>query len=298
MKQDRSPAFYFSAFVLALAAALLAAAVASPWIQDLIRPVRSAQLHRVFSRLAELGLFLGTWWLLRRLDLVDRRLLGYGTSLPLFLKRVALGLLIGLPLMALSLVPLFLLGLRSPAPQAVAFASVLLHQFPAALLTGVSVALLEETFFRGAMQGAMSRRGAFGLALFGVPVVYATVHFLGETVRVPNEQVTWLSGFTVLRSFFGAFSEPAQVWDAFIALYFVGLLLGLVRRRWGDVAVCIGMHAGFVAIIALLRKNSIAHETAPWSFLSGSWDGLLGLWIALVSALGCVIVARLPLRKA
>ena len=66
VKQDQSPAFYFLAFAFALAAALIVAALVSPAIQTLIAPVRQAPLHRVFSRLAELGLFTGTWWLLRR----------------------------------------------------------------------------------------------------------------------------------------------------------------------------------------------------------------------------------------
>ncbi|RYZ64714.1 MAG: CPBP family intramembrane metalloprotease, partial [Proteobacteria bacterium] len=213
MKQDQSPVFYFSAFVIALFAALMVAALASPWIQAFIRPVRSAELHRVFSRLAEIGVLLSTWWLLRRLRLVDRELLGYGPPVGVFLRRALAGFAVGLVLMAACLVPLFLLGLRSPAPQDVQFLQSLLRQLPAALLTGVTVALLEESFFRGAMQGAMTRRGAYGLALFGVPVIYAMVHFVGRGgARVPPEAVTWESGFTVLRSYFSAFERPAEIW--------------------------------------------------------------------------------------
>lgn len=291
MKEEQSPAFYFLAFVLALLAALALAALASPWVQDLIAPVKDAELHRVFSRLAELGLFAGTWWLLRRLHLADRQLLGYGAPPRVFLRRLAGGFAAGLAMMAVALVPLFALGLREMRPDLGSLGAVLASQGPRAVLTGLSVALLEETFFRGAMQGAMTRRGAWGLALFAVPAVYAGVHFLGESVRVPAAEVTWSSGFIVLRSFFGAFADPLHLWDAFLALYMVGLLLGLVRRRFGDIGACMGLHAGFVAVIALFRKSSVPHDGGAWNGLVGPWDGLLGVWIAAISALACVLVA-------
>lgn len=297
MKEIRSPSFYFLAFVLALLGALLVAAVLSPAIQELITPVKDAQLHRVFNRIAELGLFLGTWWLLRRLHLMDRGLLGYGVPLPVFLRRLAVGFLAGLAMMVVALVPLFALGLRTMHPGLPPPGEVLASQLPQAVLTGLSVALLEETYFRGAMQGAMTRRGAWRLGVFAVPAVYAAVHFLGERVRIPREEVDWASGFIVLRHFFGGLGDPAHIWDAFLALYFVGLLLALVRHRQGDIAACMGLHAGFVAIIALFRKTSVAADGGTAAFLVGPWDGLLGLWIATVSALACVVVAlKLPAR--
>jgi hypothetical protein len=73
----------------------------------------------------------------------------------------------------------------------------------------------------------------------------------------------------------------------------VGLLLALVRRRWGDIAGCIGLHAGFVTAIAMFRKVSMPAAPNEWSFLVGSFDGLLGLWIALLTALCCLALWRL-----
>jgi hypothetical protein len=142
------------------------------------------------------------------------------------------------------------------------------------------------------MQGALVRQGAHRLALFAVPVVYAAVHFLGRAESVPYDEVNALSGFTALRGFFSGFAEPLRILDAFLALSAVGLLLALVRRRWGDIAGCVGLHAGFVATIAVFRKISLSAPTGDWSFLVGHFDGLLGLWIAALTALACVAVAR------
>jgi hypothetical protein len=156
--------------------------------------------------------------------------------------------------------------------------------------SGLAVALIEETFFRGALQGSLQKLGAWRLPLFAVPVYYAAVHFLGRAASVPYEEVDALSGFTALAGFFSGFADPLRIADAFVALWFVGLLLALVRRYWGDIAGCIGLHAGFVAVISLFRKVSEPVADSGWGFLAGEFDGLLGLWIALLTGLCCLLL--------
>ena len=294
MKKNQSPGFYFLAFVIALLVALLLAALLAAPVQALIRPVKEAALHRVFTRIAEIGLFAGTWWLLSRLRLFDRRLLGYGVPPGVFLRRFGAGFGGGLAMMIAVILPLFALDLRELRPHLGDGLSLLVTHGPAAVLTGLGVALVEESYFRGALQGAMTRRGAMTAALTVVPVLYAAVHFVGETVRIPTAEVHWWSGFVVLRGFFAAFADPGHIWDAFLALWFVGVLLGVVRHRTGDIAASIGLHAGFVAVIVFLRAVSDPETGGRWSWLVGPYDGLLGIWIAAVSAVACVLFWRWP----
>jgi membrane protease YdiL (CAAX protease family) len=249
-------------------------------------------LHRVFSRLTMLGVIGFTAWLMVRQDLAHREVLGYQRALPAFLARASLGLAAGLLLMIIALTPLFLLEVR--VWNAARLSGPLVPIVLKALASGVLVALIEETFFRGAMQGALLRQGARRLALFAVPAFYAAVHFLGRAATVPYDQVNASSGFAALRGFFSGFAEPLRILDAFCALYAVGLLLALVRRRWGDIAGCIGLHAGFVTIIATFRKISIPGPENRWSFLVGSFDGLLGLWIAFLTLLVCLACVMIP----
>jgi uncharacterized protein len=190
--------------------------------------------------------------------------------------------------MVLALVPLFLLDLRDWGPRAPLAAAGWVALAIKGLGSGLAVALIEETFFRGAMQGALQRIGAMRWALFAVPLLYSAVHFLGRAASVPAGQVDAWSGFTAWAGFFAAWRAPLDFLDAFVALWFVGLLLALVRQRWGDVAGCIGLHAGFVAAIAVFRKVSLPQPTNGWSFLVGPFDGLLGVWIALLTGLVCL----------
>jgi len=288
MSNRGSPAGTFLAFVMVLLGAMLVAAVLSPWMQWMLSPLQVFPLHRVFSRLTMLGVLAGTLWLLRRKDLARREVLGYDLPWPAFARRLLLGLAAGLLLMTAALAPLFLLGVREWNPARTAQLPLLLLK---GLGSGLLVALIEETFFRGAMQGALLRQNARRLALFAVPAFYAAVHFLGRASSVPADEVDATSGFTALSGFFSLYAQPLLLLDAFLALYFVGLLLALLRQRMGDIACCIGLHAGFVAMIAVFRKLSLP-GASDWSFLVGRFDGLLGTWIALLAALLCVALWR------
>jgi hypothetical protein len=76
--------------------------------------------------------------------------------------------------------------------------------------------------------------------------------------------------------------------DSFLALAAVGVLLGVIRARTGHIAACIGLHAGWVCVIGVLRELSVRNPASRWSFLVGDYDGVVG-W--LVFAWTVVIIA-------
>jgi uncharacterized protein len=286
-----APGIFF-AFVMALLVAMLAAAILSPWAQAALAPLNVFPLHRVFSRLTMLGVVVITAWLMVRHGLARREVLGYQRPFPVFLRRALLGLAAGIALMIVALIPLFLLDVRAFNGRAPAAWQGWVLLLLKGLGSGIAVALIEETFFRGALQGALQRVSATRWALFAVPVLYSAVHFLGRATSVPYEDVNAFSGFVAWGGFFASYARPLSIIDAFVALWCVGLLLALVRRRWGDIAGCIGLHAGFVAAIAVFRKVSSPAVNGDWSFLVGSFDGLLGIWIALLTGLCCLALWR------
>jgi membrane protease YdiL (CAAX protease family) len=294
----RTAARSYLAFLLVLVAAMLFAAIASPWVQSLLAPLAQFPLHRVFDRLMLLGMVAGTAWLVIRRYRNRRELLGFNRSVPQFLQRMLIGLLAGLVLMVLAVAPLVLLDLREWNARFPVEMAQWLALGLKALGTGLAVALVEETLFRGAMQGALQRIGAVRWALFAVPLLYSAVHFLGKATSIAFDEVDAWSGLVVLRGLFSEFAQPLRILDAFVALYFVGLLLALVRQRWGDLAGCIGLHAGFVTVIAVFRRISTPAPDNSWSFLVGSFDGLLGPWIAMITALVCLAMRTRGVRTA
>lgn len=269
MKQlPRWPGAVPLTFIVAMVATMLVAALAAPLVANLISPIAEVPPRRVFTRLIMLGIVVITVWLLRRYGLANRALLGYTGPWPRFLRRAGIAFAAGAGMMLVALVPLFLLDVREWNTRAPDHWSGWLPLIGKGLGTGLAVALIEETFFRGAMQGTLHRMGDTRWSLLAVPALYAAVHFIGRPV------------------------SPLQILDAFAALYCVGLLLALVRSRWGDIAGCIGLHAGFVMIITVFRKVSSVAPPGEWSFLVGSFDGLLGWWIAGVAALASILLLR------
>jgi membrane protease YdiL (CAAX protease family) len=277
------------AFGVVLGLALLAAAALSPAIQTLLAPVHVFQLHRIFNRLTMIGVLAATAWLVVRNGLASREILGFGLPAREFARQALTGLAAGLALMLLVLVPLLVVHVRVWNHQLLDNFPDLMARVGKALMTGCAVALVEETFFRGAAQGSMTRAGSIRTAIFLVPLVYAALHFFGEAVRIPYEAVTPGSGFTVLAGFFRKFAYPTQIADAYVALYFLGVLLALVRYYTGSIAGCIGLHAGIVFVDMVARKITLLGPDSPWMFAVGSFDYVLGTWSAIVAALSCWI---------
>ena len=293
MSQTTSPVRIFLAFVLVLLLAMLLAAVLSPWVQALLAPLAIFPLHRVFSRLTMLGVIGLTAWLMIRQQLAQRALLGFNRPWPLFLRRLLVGMLGGIALMALALLPLFLLGVRAWSAR-----------LPADV-AGLSAAGAEGHRQRPA--GGVDRRDVLswrdaGCAAAPGGHAHCVVRSAGALQRRAfpgargecslSKKWTDSAGLWRWRGFFVSFAHPLRIADAFVALYFVGLLLALVRQRWGDIAGSIGLHAGFVAVIAVFRKISAPAPEGSWSFLVGSFDGLLGIWIAALTAAVCIVVAK------
>ncbi len=161
------------------------------------------------------------------------------------------------------------------------------RQFRRALLAGFTVALIEETFFRGAMFSALARQGHWITAAVLTSMLYSLVHFVGEKVRIAPEDVNLASGWVILQRYFSAFADPARIGDAALALFLVGMLLALIRRLTGHIGGCIGLHAGFVAVIALFREVTTPMFDGTWSFLVSRFDGLVGYLVAVAAALCC-----------
>ncbi len=237
--------------------------------------------HRVMSRLAQAFMLLGFWPLLRFFRCTHRRALGYGVSLRTLLRSIAWGWVLGVLMLAVLVSALLLLEIRVPDERAFQFLP-LLHKSLQALLGGLFVALLEETFFRGALQSAIQKNGSLLPALFWSAWLYALVHFM-KPQPLPEGMVPDGSGIWYLFSRVFLDAVQWQHLDSFIALWLAGLLLGLIRAHTHHLGWCIGVHAGWVFVLQLTRFLTDENPVSSLSFWVGSYDGIIGwlgsLWI-------------------
>ena len=99
-------------------------------------------------------------------------------------------------------------------------------------VTGLVVAFIEETAMRGIMHSAIARESGPVAAIVLVSLVYAATHFFAKT-RIPADQVGPGSGLDMLAGMLDSFSHPLGILDAFLCLFMVGVLLGVVvLKRW------------------------------------------------------------------
>ena len=88
------------------------------------------------------------------------------------------------------------------------------------------------------------------------------------------------SGLDLLAGTLQSFAHPLSIADAFLCLLAVGVVLGGVRAATGNIAACIGLHAGWVWVMLVTHAMSQPIQTAPLRFLLSRFDGFVG-WLVL-----------------
>jgi len=234
---------------------------------------------RVAGRIATLVLLIGFVLLARRLKVADRASLGYGLPAPRFLTEVVRAIALGAVLMLPVLVTMVLLDMRELRPGLSPGLVGWLKLAASGLGTGLTVALIEETFLRGAMQTAITRESGAAVAITLTSLVYAATHFFSR-FRIDPTDVNAGSGLDMLAGVFASFAQPLGILDAFLCLMAVGVMLGMVRALTGNIAACIGLHAGWVAVIFVVRKTSTRDPSGPAYWLMSDYDGFIG-WMVL-----------------
>ncbi|HEX4647236.1 MAG TPA: CPBP family intramembrane glutamic endopeptidase [Steroidobacteraceae bacterium] len=276
----------FAWFLLLLAAAFAAVALLAypSWlllqlIWRLLHLHFGFAFHRVGERVGMLALLLGFIAIARRLRLADRASLGYGLPRPRFLREAGLGLAVGLATMLAGVALMAALGLLAWTPTADSGAGALGRLILASALSALAVAFIEETFLRGAMHTAIERESGTLAAVLLTAILYAATHFFAK-VRIPPEGVTPLSGLELITGTLRTLAHPGGIADAFLALAAVGVVLALVRAATGNIAACIGLHAGWVWVMLVAHDLTHPRSGAQLGFLLSRFDGFVG-WLVL-----------------
>lgn len=164
-----------------------------------------------------------------------------------------------------------------------------------AIVSGLIVALIEETLFRGLLQTELSRVLNSALAIAAVSFIYASVHFLDAPKTSAAESINWASGFRVFFSSFTQLGQPAIIWDSWLALFTAGVFLSAIRLRTDNIIWCIGIHAAWVAHIKVVKAFTDRNPDAPCSVMAGQYDKYIGelstLWI-VVLLIAWLVISR------
>lgn len=286
----RAFAWFLAAFLLA---AVIGALVSYPAF-ELTSSFAHFAFHRVASRIVMLLLAGELVWLCRHLGLIHKRDLGLGLPWRRFLKVSLLWGVIGAATAGVGAAFLLATHLRVLQPGFALTGWSFLRIFAIGLASGIAVAILEETVMRGAMHTAIEREsGPWAAALLSAPL-FAVLHLFAKA-SIPAAQVNWASGFDLLQRYFAALGHPALALDSLLSWLLVGLILSLTRVLTGNIAVAIGLHAGWVLVLRMLQEATGSGAAPGYSIWVSRFDGLLGLWLL---PWGLIIAAALWLTRA
>ncbi|MEZ5498525.1 MAG: CPBP family intramembrane glutamic endopeptidase [Steroidobacteraceae bacterium] len=261
-------------FIGLIALGFAAMALLSYPAWQLLHPHFDFAFHRIASRIGMLVLLLGMILAARPLGLRRRADFGYSGSARAFMGAVGRAFVLGVATMLPVVALMWWLDLRTFRDLDWHAASLLDLALSAAL-TGFAVALLEETLLRGALFTAMQRDSGTRFAIVATALLYAAAHFIGR-VRIPADAVDAGSGIDVISGSLAAFASPLAIVDAFLALTALGLLLAWIRHLTGNIAACIGLHAGWVFINTAWRSASDVNPGANGAWLLSQHDGVVG----------------------
>ncbi len=287
-------AFVFFLFYF-LMASLIAAIISYPLFSFFDNG--GYHFERWVTRAALLSLFLGLFACFKLFNLSFYSI-GHNSQLSCYFKKSFVGFLYGFTLLSLILSILFFLDIRLFSKDD----DLSTLFFIKVLLAGITVALIEETLFRGLFFKITMRWHNPAIAIFISSFFYSILHFIKPLSSIDPNTLSLFSGFEVMANAFYALSELRP--DDFMALFSVGILLAVVRYRTNSLAYCIGMHASWVFLLKTTKEFSSSNPSSSFSILVGEYDGIIG-WLSFFSLILTSIIyylytsrVRCPLKCA
>ena len=276
-----------------IAVLFLGALLAPPlfWAGNALIPaLREHPFQRFFNRAALIAAIALLWPLAKSFRIRSRAELGLEPNAR-WLRDVLTGLAAALGAMLILCVVLKSLGYfkwLSPNDQRPA-------QLVQVLFTAASVALLEESLFRGAFLGSFQRTMGKWTALFALSVVFSVVHLptliKPVHITISTANVRWSSAFDLLNAILSNFLQPMTLWGL-TTLFAVGWILGYAKMQTRSLWLPIGLHAGWVICaqgfgkFAKLGKNHL-----PW-IGSELRIGIAPLLTIIATGIACWMLIR------
>ena len=219
-------------------------------------------------------------------QLYSRQAFGFGLPKNIFLRDLLQGLFAGILILAFIKLILILSGVHQIKPNLDYFWSNIFSIFFKAILTGLVVGLIEESIFRGALFSSLYKKTNAFIAISLTSFVYAAVHFLKYRELPEGTEITWLTGVEMLPDAFFKLFYP-DIIDHFLTLFTLGVLLSMIRLRNGNIALCIGIHAGIVLALKISGRFSEYVSGSSFDFLVNWVDHTLGylsfVWLLVLA---------------
>ncbi len=235
-------------------------------------------LERVINRVTLLFLIISIYPLTKTFQ-YSANDLGFNGSIATLWKKGLYGFLFGLLILASVISVEIQLEIHKFVDLGLFSISSFTNLLFKALFSGLIIAFIEETLFRGLLFRFIQDRATPFIAIVLSALFFALLHFLKSGLPAEQSNATLLNGFEIVALSFANLVNP-EIFDSFLALFFVGLFLAIVRNQTGSIAHCIGLHASWVFLIKSSKALTDINNQSEWISLVGSYDGIIGYLVA------------------
>ena len=276
---------YFLYSLTPFAVLMISAAIASVLAYFLVLGVGDQfPFRKVVSRVAQILLILSIFPFMSYLKL-KKEDIGFAAR-NIFFKQLLQGLVFGFFTLMPVLLMLYILDINIVDQTNDWTVGSLGKALIGALLSAFIISLLEEPLFRGMMLTGLNRKMGASAAVIISSFYYAALHFMKGKTDIPYDQLNILSGFGVIKEALANLVNP-EIISALIALFMVGVLLGILRCNIKQsLGLCIGCHASWVWQIKMTKKVFNTNPQSEYLYLISDYDGVVGPlvtgWLLLV----------------
>ncbi len=169
--------------------------------------------------------------------------------------------------------------------------SVTLERSVKALLTAVTVGLLEEIFFRGMILKGLLEEWRVTASFVAASLFYSAIHFVKPAEKLFFSGFDPWAGVRHLIYSFHAFLDPIALFPGLFGLFLLGIVLGYAFLRTGSLYLSMGLHAGWIFGLKTIRVyGSYRREDLGWLFGSSNPKFVSGVatWICIL-AVGVIV---------
>lgn len=254
--------------------------------------------RKIIKKTAQLFLVLSIFPIMRYVQLGWPEL-GFAPR-PIFFKQIGVGFGLGFITLLPVFLALYVLDVDVIDPSQPWSLVWLSKKLVIELLLALLISLFEEPLFRGLMLVGLQRKLSTAAAVIISAFYYAILHFLDTKSQIPVQDIQFFSGFSLLAEAFMHIFNP-EIFSAFLALFAVGLFLGLLRVNVpASLGLCIGCHACWVWQIKLSKTLFNTNPNSDYLYLVSSYDGVIGPlvtgWLVMAMLGYWVIVKRIQYK--
>jgi len=249
----------------------------------LIDSIGQAHFGKVCNRAFMIVAFIGLFPLLKQLQCRTKNDFGLNISKKNFFKEFSYGFLLGT--VSLIILAYFYYAINLRVIRHGDLTTRLIQGLYSGICTGITVAFIEEVFFRGILIRLLSKCTSITTSILVSSIAYSTVHFIKGNSSIKYQEIHWYSGFAYLSHSYSLFLNPRFI-GSFLTLFTIGVFLAKISLFRKNIAACIGIHAGWICILKATAKTTHCLKDSPYYWLVGNYDNFTGygsfIWLIIV----------------